>query len=297
MGIVSALKDRMQTVRFVFSERVTDRYTFHRPWVRVVAETVSQIKRDDATLMAAGVAYYAVLSLFPLTLLLLSILSLFADSASSRANLENFFGAYLPDSVGFVDQIADQDLSITGIVGVAGFIGLIWSGTAMMSALSKAVNRAFGISSNQPFYKDRPLSILLGLGIIAAFALSLFGSAAIESVSQFNVPLIGRQTWVQVFARFIPFGVTMATFTLVYRVLPRVNANWNHILPSALLATVLFELAKVLFLVYLNRGASFEIYGGMALLVVLMVWSYFSAFVVLVGAELVAARRYLATQS
>ena len=76
-------------------------------------------------LMAAGVAYYAVLSLFPLTLLLLSIMRLFTDSATARANLENFFSVYLPDSVGFVDQISGQDAELSGLLGIVGVIGLI----------------------------------------------------------------------------------------------------------------------------------------------------------------------------
>ncbi len=298
MRIVPALKNRYRAFKYILFQREEDRAGYVRsPFVRTAAETVRQIKRDDLTLMAAGVAYYAILSVFPLTLLLLGILRLFADSATARANLENFFSVYLPDSIGFVDQIADQDAGFSSLLGVLGLIGLLWSGTAMLSALNKAVNRAFGIHDDRPFYKARPRNVLLGIAVIAAFAASLFGSAAIESVSQFNVPVIGRQTWVQVFARFLPFGVTLATFVLIYKVLPNARTSWRNVLPAALFAAVLFDLAKAGFLLYLNRVASFEIYGGMALLVVLMVWSYYSAFVVLVGAEVVAVRRQMDTST
>ncbi len=292
MPIVKALRDRKRALWYIMFQRAEDRAGYERsPFVRTAAETVKQIKRDDVTLMAAGVAYYAVLSLFPLTLLMLSILRFFTDSATARRNLENFFSVYLPDSVGFVDQISRQDAGVSGLLGLVGIAGLLWGGTAMLSALTRAINRAFGVRSHLPFYKERPQAVLVGLGIITAFAFSLFGSAAIESVSQFSVPVIGELAWVQVFARFLPFAVTFTTFTLVYKVLPNAKTRWRNILPAALLAAVMFELAKVVFLVYLNRVASFEVYGGMTLLVVLMVWSYFSAFVVLVGAELVAVRR------
>lgn len=294
MGIFSAIKDRYTALRYVFKVRVGERYEdLQNPVVRQAVETVRQMKRDDVTLMAAGVAYYAILSLFPLTLLMLSILRLFSDSESARENLENFFSAYLPDSVGFVDQISGQSFGVSGLLGVVGFLGLLWGGTAMLSALSRAVNRAFGITSDRPFYKQRPLTVLLGLGVIAAFAVSLFGSAAIEAVSQFSVPVIGELTWVQVFARFIPLAVSIATFTLIYKLLPNTSVKWSNVIPAALLAAVLFEAAKILFLVYVNRIATFEVYGGMALLVVLLVWSYFSALVVLIGAELVSVRRQM----
>lgn len=292
MGVVSFAKDRYRALQYVFQVRVKERYeNLENPIVRQAIETVRHMKRDDVTLMAAGVAYYAILSLFPLTLLLLGILRLFLDSESARANLENFFSVYLPDSVGFVDQISRQSAGTTGVLGVVGLIGLLWGGTAMLSALSRAVNRAFGVTDDRPFYKQRPLTVLLGLAVIGAFALSLFGSAAIEAVSQFSVPVIGELAWVRVFARLLPLAVSLATFTLIYKILPSTNVKWSNVLPAAVLAAVLFEAAKVLFLIYVNRVASFEVYGGMTLLVVLLVWSYFSALVVLIGAELVSVRR------
>lgn len=296
MQLRTALKNRYIAFRYIIFQREEDRAGYVRsPFVRIAAETVRQIKRDDVTLMAAGVAYYAVLSLFPLTLLMLGILRIFADSATARENLENFFSVYLPDSVGFVDQISTQDAGVSGLLGVVGFFGLLWGGTAMLSAMTRAINRAFDITSRRPFYKERPINIVVGIGVLVAFGASLFGSAAIESVAQFNVPVIGKQAWVQVFARLLPFAVTFTTFSLIYKLMPNASTTWRNVLPAALFAAVLFELAKDVFLLYLNRVASFEIYGGMTLLVVLLVWSYFSAFVVLVGAEVVAVRRQMDT--
>lgn len=296
MRIFSALKSRFDALRFVFSVGVNDRYgAIQSPWVRNAAETVRQIKRDDVTLLSAGVAYYAILSIFPLTLLLLAILRFFTDAATSRARLEEFFAVYLPDSVDFVDQISRPNTGVSGLLGLVGVLGLLWSGTAMISALTRAVNRAFGIRQDLPFYKDRPKSILLGLGVLTAFGISLFGSAAIEAISNFSVPVLGQQEWVRVFARFLPFSVTFATFALIYKVLPRTRTEWRNVLSVALVGALAFEATKILFLLYLNRLATFEIYGSMALLVVLMVWSYISAFVVLVGAELVAVRQNITT--
>ncbi len=163
----------------------------------------------------------------------------------------------------------------------------------MISALTRSINRAFGIHRDLPFWKDRPLSILLGVGVLTAFALSLFGSAAIEAVAQFNVPIIGEQGWVRFFAHLVPVTLTLVTFILVYTLLPHTDVKWRDVLPAAVFGTVLFEAAQLLFVIYLNRFASFEIYGGMALVVVLMVWSYFSALVVLIGAEVVAVRGQL----
>ncbi len=294
MHFPSAVKDRYIALRYILFQKEQDRAGYVRsPIVRIAAETMRHVKRDDVTLMAAGVAYYAVLSLFPLTLLLLGILQRVSDSERARENLENFFSVYLPDSVGFVDQISTQDAGVSGLLGIVGFLGLLWGGTAMLSALTRAINRAFNITSQRPFYKERPLNIALGIGILATFGVSLSGSAAIESVAQFDVPVIGVQAWVQVFARLLPFAVTLTSFALIYKLMPNARTSWRNVLPAAVFTAVLFELAKIAFLIYLNRVASFEIYGGMTLLVVLLVWSYFSAFVVLLGAEIVAVRREL----
>lgn len=258
--------------------------------VQLVIETVRQTIRDDVTLMAAGVAYYAVLSLFPLTLLLLAVLRLFSSAESSRQNLESFFSIYVPDSGAFVDQITGQAVGVTSLLGAIGFVGILWSGTAMISALTKAVNRAFGIHRDLPFYRDKPLSILLGMGVMLAFAASLFGTAAIEALSRLDIPVIGRLTWVQVVARLLPYAVTAATFGLVYKLLPQTITRWKDVVPVALLGAVFFQLAQVFFVFYLHRFGRFEIYGSMSLLVVTMVWCYYSAIVVLVGAEVVAIK-------
>ena len=247
--------------------------------------------------MAAGVAYYAVLSLFPLTLLILAVLRLFSNAEASRRNLENFFSIYVPNSAGFVAQITGQTVGVSNLLGVIGLIGIAWSGTAMISALTKAVNRAFGIHQDLPFYRDKPLSILLGMGVLLAFAVSLFGSAAIEAVTRLDVPIIGRLAWVQIFVRLLPFGVTTATFVLVYKLLPQIATHRKDVLPAALLGAVFFEIAKILFVFYLHRFGRFEIYGSMSLLVVTMVWCYYSAVVVLVGAEVVSIRTNARQQS
>ena len=290
MRIPRAISDRFRALNHVFRVRTVDRVRNVRsPWVQVALETFRQIKRDDATLMAAGVAYYAVLSVVPLTLLLLAVLRLFADSESSREQLQNFFSVYLPNPVGFVDQISDQALNLSGFFGLVGLVGILWTGTAVMSALGKAINRAFGIRQDLPFYKGRPQALLIGAAVLAAFAVSLFGSAAIESVAQFSVPLIGKQVWVQAAARVLPFCVTLASFALIYKYLPNTPTRWRYVLPASVLGAVLFELAKVMFVVYVNRFADFGAYGPVAAsLIVLMVWSFYSAFVVIVGAEVVA---------
>ena len=290
MRIRQALTDGYSAIRYVLFHRPDGPNTRHGEIVVTLAETVRGVKRDDVTLMAAGVAYYAVLSLFPLSLLLLGILRRFTDSRDARENLENFFSAYLPDSVGFVDQLSAQGAATSGLLGVIGAFGLLWGGTAMLSALNRAINRAFDVSTDRPFYREKPLTIALGIAVLAVFGVSLAGSAAIESVSRFSVPVIGELAWVQVFARLFPFTLTVVTFFLVYGVLPNARTTWRAVLPGAVLAAVAFELAKVGFLVYVNRVASFEIYGNMTLLVILLVWSYVSALIVLIGAELVSVR-------
>lgn len=258
--------------------------------LRLVIETYREMKANDAGLMAAGVAYYAVLSLVPLALALWGILGLFADSEDVTRAVESFFAVYLPDAAAaIVDEFESSDAGLNGALGVVGLLSLLWVGSAMFSAISKTINKAFAISSTRPFYLARPRALALGLGLFLLFAISVYSSLAIESFANFSIPLVSEQEFIQVVAHGPPLLLTFATFTIAYKMLPNTDTKWTYILPVAAVVTVVFEAAKFGFAIYLNRYASYDaVYGAIASVVVLMVWSYTSAYIVIIGAHVAA---------
>ena len=114
------------------------------PILHLVYRTVREMSADDATHMAAGVAYYAMLSLFPLSVGLISLLGLMLDSESLEGEVITFFQAYIPGSKELLAANINATGGIRGFLGVVSFLGLFWSASLLFGAITRVVNRGLG---------------------------------------------------------------------------------------------------------------------------------------------------------
>lgn len=254
------------------------------PAVQLVARTVQELGADDATHMAAGVAYYAILSLFPLLLGLLAIFGMFLPSEAIQEELFEFFERNLPGATDVLERNIEDVIQLRGAIGLISLVLLFWSASAMFGALGRAINRAWDIHQDRPFHirKLRDLTMALGTGVL--FALSV-GATAVFSILQ-GMDLPGVGTVADSGARFLGFLFSLAIFLLLYKFMPNTKTFWRYVWPGALLAAILFEIAKTLFVFYLDRFATYEsVYGSVASVIILLVWIYISAFILILGAE------------
>lgn len=254
------------------------------PAVRLVASTVRELGLDDAPHMAAGVAFYAILSLFPLLLALIAVLGWFLPSETLQDELFGFFERNLPGGIDILEQNIREIIRLRGTVGLASVLLLLWSASTMFGALSRSINRAWGIRQDRPYYvrKLRDLAMALGIGVL--FLLS-FGAGALFSVLKaMDVPVASAAA--DFGSRFVGFFLSLATFLILYKLVPRTKTYWRHLWPGALLAAFSFEIAKTLFILYLSRFADYaSVYGSVASVIILLVWIYLSAFIAILGAE------------
>ena len=259
--------------------------------IRLMIRTVREISDDDVSHMAAGVAYYALFSLFPLLLGLIAILSFFLESEEIQTQVVELTGGFLPGSDLFVQDNIDAALGLRGALGLFSVIGMLWSGSAIFGALNRSINRAWDIHTDRPIYKGKPRQLLMALGVGLLFALS-FSSATVartaESLSQYDVPILGFlvQQIGQILLQGFSFVLVLAIFLLIYKFMPNTKTYWKYIWPGAVLGAVLFELAKNLFILYLERSTYQSIYGSITPVIVLLLWAYVSSLIVLAGAEL-----------
>ena len=120
---------------------------------RLIVRTVREMSDDDATHMAAGVAYYAVFSLFPLLIGLIAIFNLLPASETRQEQLTEFVSEYLPGSEGLLKR----DLEVGGALGVIAIFGLLWSGSAIFGAVARVVKPRVGHSKGQAhLYRQAP---------------------------------------------------------------------------------------------------------------------------------------------
>jgi membrane protein len=252
--------------------------------VKFVIALLHKMGRDDISNMAASVSYFAFLSLFPLLLGLLSVFSLFLPEETIRNQIVQFFGQYLPGSLGILEGSIGDILRFRGILGIIGILALFWTGTGVFSAVTNAINRAWGVKYQHPFYikKPREFGMVTGAGLL--FLLSMGASTFLTRLGEIHLPITG--VLVNVLTGLLAFIFSLVVFMLIHKFTPNTWVSWRYIWPGAVLSTILFEVAKTLFVFYLNTFSRYDIiYGSIASVIISLVWIYYSAFILLFGAE------------
>lgn len=265
--------------RVWFQERVLT-----RPATRLIVATIQGLNAHDASHLAAGVAYYAMLSLFPLLLGLTAIFGIFLPSEEVQKELLDFFEINLPGLVDVAEDNIEGIIRVRGILGIISIIGLIWSGTAMFGAISRAVNRAMGIRKERPFVRKKLRDLAMALGLALLFLLSL-GATAVQAVLA-RLDIAYFAIFAHAASVIAALVINGLIFLLLYKHVPNMKTTWRLILPGALLAAVLFEIAKRVFVLYTGQLANYEaVYGSLGSLIALLIWLYFSGFITVLGAE------------
>ena len=252
--------------------------------MQLVLRTLGELGADDASHMAAGIAYYGLLSLFPLILGLIAILGLFLPSETVQSEILEFFEQNLPGAIDVLERNIENVIKYRGAIGGVSLILLFWTASAMFGAISRAINRAWDARDDRPFVvrKARDLGMALGTG--ALFLVSLGATSLFSILRTTDVPQAGFAA--DVIARVFAFLLSAAVFLILYKFVPTTRTYWRYVLPGALLAAVLFELAKTLFVFYLDRFADYEsVYGSVSSVIILLLWIFLSAFILILGAE------------
>ena len=258
------------------------------PIVRLAVRVAREMGNDDATHMAAGVAYYAILSLFPLVLGLIFVFSLILESDRVEREMFHFFQTYLPGTEDILANNVGSVKGARGVLGVVGVLGLFWSASALFGAISRAVNRAWDVHEDRPFYIAKVRHIIMAMTVGVLFLLSLGASSSVQFVEGIGLDRFNflEHSLVSLLARLFPFVFTLAIFLMIYKNVPNTITQWRYIWPGALLAAVCFEVGKILFLVYLDNFADYaRVYGSLGAVISLLVWTYISSFILILGAE------------
>jgi membrane protein len=256
------------------------------PAVQLISRTAEGLGNHDAVHRAAGVAFYAILSIFPLLLGLIALFGFFLPSVNLQDELLKFVGNNIPGAANIVRQNIMGIIRLRSTLGVLSIVILFWSGSAMFRAISLAINRAWDILRGRSFFirKAHELGMVFGTGIL--FLLSLAASAIISILCRALDLPAADLIIVNVGSRLVAFLLMLAVFLLLYKLIPNTKTYWRYVWPGALLAAILFEIARTLFIFYLENFAIYQlIYGSIASIIVLLVWIYYSAFIMILGAE------------
>ena len=264
------------------------------PVVELVYRAIVQFRDDNGTDLAAGVAYYGILSIFPLLIAIVALASFFVDSRAVQALVSEQIQAGAPGSAEFLQQRIANIQRIRGTLSVFSIVGLIWTASAMFGAISRAVNRAWNVEGGPPFYieKLRHIAMAVVTGVLLMVSSLLITSRVfLTHVEQFIgdvLPFLFLSNYVYlVFTELISVLMAFAVFLVIYKFIPHTHTDWRDIWLGALVAALLFELGRNAFVLYLNNFGNFgQIYGSLAAVMVLLVWIFISALILITGAEL-----------
>ena len=276
------------------NEWTTSSLLVQNRFITLTLRVIREMKDDDATHLAAGVAYYAMFSMFPLLMGFLAVSGLVLNSEGVQQDFMDFVTDNLPGSEQIVKDNVGQVVRFRGLLGIGAFIGLLWSASAVFGAINRAVNRAWNIRKDLPFYIAKPQQLAMALGVGILFLLSTSATSAIQVFTDpnRNLGVPGQDFLLEIglghlALRVVPWAMTLLIFLMVYRFLPNCKTYWRFIWPGAVVASVLFEVGKSIFVWYLNNIAPYDqVYGSLTSVMALLFWIYISALILILGAEI-----------
>lgn len=254
--------------------------------VRLLVSTVEGAGNHDAGQMAAGVSYYAMLSIFPLLLGLIAVLGFFLPSANLQDQLLNYVGGSIPGATGIIKDNIAEIIRLRGVMSILSILILFWGGNGLFGAVSLSISRAWDIRKVRPFFIRKAGELLMAVITGVLFLVSL-GASALSSLlrSSVNLPSANR-IFINLGSRIVAFLLIFIVFLLLYKLVPNVKTYWRFTWQGALLASIFFELARSLFIFYLENFANYQlIYGSIASIIALLIWIYYSSLIMIIGAE------------
>jgi membrane protein len=237
---------------------------------------------------AAALAYYAIFSIFPMSLLLAVAMAGILGPVVAEEQISRGLGIFLPNQTLELFQLNLHDaLSQGRSFGIIAVVGLIWSALGLFSNITSSLDLIFHVPAGRSIWRQRMVAIGMTLFLIVLITTSFVTSGIFRLVSALS--LERPSSWITVGAITLPFGIDLVIFALLFRYVPARYVNWDAVWPAAIFGAVGWELLKAGFNWYLDNLANYQfVYGGIATVIVLLFWAYLIASIFLLSAEICA---------
>ncbi|WP_078412531.1 YihY/virulence factor BrkB family protein [Priestia abyssalis] len=259
-------------------------------WISFGKKLKEEIKDDRATGLAAEQAYYYMLSIFPILILLLSIVPYLSIDPQKAIS---FMQEVMPSETARV-----FDETVVSIVSqpnegllTIGILGTLWSASSGMNAFMHAMNVAFDVEETRSFIKARLVSIGLTVGLIVTFIIALvlpvFGNVLLNTI-EFFIPLPGKTALLlKVLRWLIAIAVMIVILAVLYRLAPNKHYPFKHVIPGAVTATIIWQFISLGFSFYVSQFGNYSAtYGSLGGVIILMLWFFLTGFALVLGGEI-----------
>ncbi|RUQ25558.1 YihY/virulence factor BrkB family protein [Peribacillus cavernae] len=248
-----------------------------------------RIHRDDVPGLAAQLAYFFLLSLFPLLLFLVTILPYLPFSHQDILSVVRSYAP--PESMKLIEENLEEVMRGNGKLLSFGIIATIWSASNGINAIVRAFNKAYNVVEDRHFLVARGMSIILTVAMIFVFIVALL------------LPVFGKQIGLLLTAHFgfsdefiqvwnalrwvISSLVLFFVLVMLYWMAPNKKVTCLSVFPGAFTATIGWSLVSLGFSFYVDKYSNYaSTYGSLGGIIVLMIWFYLSGFIIIIGGEI-----------
>jgi membrane protein len=256
-------------------------------WFGILVGAAREALKPDSVIKAAAIAYFSILSLFPLAIISISIASLFYGSSMDQQLILQQFEFIAPALGQLLGENIKEIFQARGPVTFVAVLVLVWSASQIFFALTSTLNGIWNPQRKRPVWKRR--------GLAMGFVI-LFIGPVLFLVSFASSMLVSLQEWLpgQVFLVGGLLGFLMAVlldivlFMVLYLMLPHGDSTWRDVLPGAIAAGLLWEFAKKTFLFFISTYLSVSnlVYGSVTAIIAFLAWAFLSGIILLFGAFL-----------
>ena len=262
----------------------------------LLKRTGREVLDDNVPGLAAETAYYFFFSLFPLFLFLAPLLGLIGDRQATFDKLMAQLSTTVPgEAVSLVRASLSEVVfspSAPAFMSIGALLAL-WSGSAIITTLMDALNRAYDIEDRRPWWRKKLIAVgvvaLAGIVMILASAMMLAGPQISDWLGD-SLRLGGAGRALAAVAQYgLAFALLAGLAYGLFRFLPNLRQEWRHVLVAAVVTTVLWVLVTLIFRLYVQNFANYnKTYGTIGGVIMLLTWMWLSMLCVLVGGELAA---------
>ncbi len=277
-----------------------------KPVFKLFKQAFVEWQEDKVTLLAAALAYYTVFSITPLLVIAIAIAGAVFGQDAARGEIIGQINSLVGKQGAQVIETglanADQP-KISGIASIISVIVLLVGASGVFAQLQEALNTVWDVKAKPKkakasiweFIRKRLLSFGMVLAIGFLLLVSLVTSAMLSGIGKLQIDLLPGFTPVWQLLNFgVSFGFISLLFALIYKYLPDVKIRWKDVWVGATITAFLFTIGKFLIGLYLGQGSLGSTYGAAGSLIVFLAWVFYSAQILLFGAEFtqVYARKY-----
>src|SRR6266478_138380 len=272
-------------------------------WWVILARTRRRMGKDNLSALAAGAAFLSLLSLFPTLTAVVSVYGLVADPNMVERQITAMQGVLPPEAVKLIatwlQALVQGATAKFGIGLIVSVLLALWSMWSAMGMLMTAVNICCGEEEKRDFVSFNLHALALGAGL-ALFGIAALALVAVLPAALAFLPVSGAWGDVLALVRWpILAGIVILALAIVYRYAPdRSEPKWQWISWGSVAATALWVLGSIAFTIYVSKVGSYDkTYGSLGAVIILLLWFYLTAYVILAGAELNAEIERQATRA